>query len=189
MSNFAKRRISNDKVTVGIDPGGQTTGIVAIIGKNLVGHTLCRRDTQPLAQFAVSVGAKVNAIVYDLLNENQSVTVKIEEVVPPKGRVKGKRAAINPGSLIGVSMVYGAILNELASIADHLSPRLAIVLIAPRKHGSTPATLTGQRLHEYMHGRYPQALLPSAPDAKYSDIMRHCRSAYDIAMYPKGKVL
>lgn len=189
-----KQALNPNGWTLGIDPGGQTTGLVLLLNQTFHQHWLVQRGEKPLEDYTITVISEVNAIITELLAANtdtRPIQVKIEQVVPPKGFVKGHRSPLNPGALIGVSMVYGACLAELTAMRDDdETGRLAeIIAVRPSRHGHTPKNLKGEALERFMRANYPAPLLPSRTGSSFGDIGRHCRSAYDIARYPKGKWL
>jgi len=149
-----------ERRVIGCDPGGRYTAVVVVndTGAVLEASTLKRDTDEPDAAWLT----RVVGFIAECRARHPYAPLLLEGVEAPKGFSGGKRAPINPGSLIGVSAVFGAVLVTNPSA----------IVVPPRGHGSRPieeypAELTGRATGEY------------APPA---GTRRHERSAFDIAV-------
>lgn len=84
--------------------------------------------------------------------------VAVEGVVAPNGHM----GQINVGGLLGTAVMLGAVLAYCTASA------VPCVVVPPAGHGSGPGSA------------YPEALR-AKPGGADHDLMRHCRSAWDIS--------
>lgn len=158
-------------ITIGVDPGGRTTAIVAVdtttsepVALILVKNT---GDLLPLpADYLRAVAADVNRMA----SEHGAELVRVEGVTRPSWHVGGKAkgAATNPTGLLGAAQVLGAV------VAATTAP---VEVIPPGRNGSLP------------NARYPVALVgegerrrPGWETRTGTGQLRHARSAYDVAL-------
>lgn len=167
-------------IVLGVDPGGRTVGLVLREGDRLLAHDLLTRGVEPVEAFAQTAAEATLAFLHQHAPSG-AVVARVEQVVAPKGFKHGQRAALNPAHLIGVSVVAGAIALALSGEG------VPVGWVRPAGHGSAPDWLGGTMLWRHMAGRYPAELMPkrkkgAAP--KFTDRLRHARSAWDIAAAP-----
>ena len=145
-------------LVVGIDPGGKNTGLVVRRGQELIGHEVVTSDTPAIGLPSMDYMRAVAAAFYRLVHDRFVDVYALEDVTPPRGFKNGRRDAIQPGSLIGVSAMAGFFLSTIPGV----------VLIPPARNGSRPLT------------SYPPQLV--GPREKTGGgILRHARSAWDVA--------
>ena len=150
---------------VGIDPGSQTTGLVARHGTRLLGYKVIAL-TSTWAAYADSV----EVAAHDLLatcDTTGAPTVAVEDLIDPVGY-----EFVHPRDLIASARLVGYLLRAFPGA----------VLVRPGRHGSG-ALIT-----------YPRELV-TAKEASYADkartwhvakkpgkaTIRHARSAWDVA--------
>jgi len=146
---------------LGIDPGGAQTGLC-----------LVRADGQPVdacviernkeAEQSVYVGEVVAACKEYLVSQPKSL-VAVEGVTTPRSHFRGQVSLINVSGLIGAAVVLGAVLA--------VWPDAFVV----------PPAGNGSGLLE----AYPPMLV-GPREKKGGGWMRHCRSAYDVALAARG---
>lgn len=171
------------KYVMGIDPGGAHTGIVLRKSRTLIGHLLIERAKsktgarEPVEQYALRVADQALALALEA-PKLAVVTFKIERVVPPVWYRNGQRNPVNPANLIDVAIVAGAVAARVATEATAKQVRW----VRPGGHGKTPDVPAGERLDRFMAAKYPAELLPARRGGKYTDGLRHCRSAWDVSL-------
>ena len=156
---------------VGVDPGGRTTGIVAILSGGVVRTATV---TNPGELLPLEVGYLVDVVetVRDMVGgDGSAANLFVEDVKRPSWHVArdAKRgAATDPTGLLATAQVLGAIRAAFPTA----------VLVPPRRNGSKPL------------GAYPEALVSAGERRKPgwqtrvgTGKMRHLRSAWDIATY------
>lgn len=170
----------DDRLILGVDPGGRSTGLVVRRGDRLCHAELLVRKDEPVEWFAERCAATVQRI----LARHEVACTKIEMVTPPRGFKAGKRQPINPAGLIGPALVAGAVAT-----ASWIA-RVPVLWVPPAGHGATPSGLPrGHLLDAWMSQRYPTQVLPRRCGGAYVDNKRHLRSAWDVAGSPASPVM
>lgn len=150
--------------TLGVDPGARDTGLVLVRGDDLLAHAVIHREDR-ISDEEYVCGVLANALSLVNLVGPEDLLVAVESVTPPVGFRDGKRQPINPGSLIATSAVMGAFIawawTEPASVD--------LILVPPAGNGS--AVLAA----------YPPALVGAREAKAAGGILKHCRSAWDVA--------
>jgi len=143
--------------TLGIDPGGKSTGIVVIHGARVLASTVIERPggTSPtLADWSLYRSRVVSVVSQAFVTFAPVVVVGIETVTSPNPH----RGMTNPAGIIDTARVFG----WLEMVVPGYVP------IAPDGHGSAPLST------------YPDALR-GPTEQKGAGWRRHARSAYDVA--------
>lgn len=158
-------------VTVGIDPGGRTTAIIA--ADTTTGEPLALvmvDNTGDLLPLPVDYVRAVANDAQRLADQHNATTVRVEGINRPSWHVGGKAkgAATNPTGLLAAAQILGAV------IATTTRP---VEVIPPGRNGSRPM------------GAYPPALVsdgerrtPGWQTRTGTGKLRHARSAYDVAL-------
>lgn len=159
------------------DPGGAESGIVVRAGSRLLEHALVRLENHD------SWCAYVNdvvATVIELDHEWAAEMVACEDVVPPNPHV-GRRRNARDGEGLNLTNVQGILRTaRVIGALEHAIPD--VVLVRPGGHGKVPEDLPrGRHLDAWMRNEYPAELLPDKDGAAYTDRLRHCRAAWDLA--------
>jgi len=157
--------MSDSILWIGVDPGAARTGLVAMRVEQYVGHALVKRDAEqavwPYIDHVVIVCA---ALIADTSSdEDVNYTLAIEDVVAPRyygGAKDGRPRVTDPAPLLDTAKLIGALM---------MAWRKNAVLIAPGNHGGNPL------------GAYPKQLR-SPREKRGAGKLRHCRSAWDVAM-------
>lgn len=143
-------------LTIGVDPGGRSTGVIAREGNALHWAAILVRDGAELLP-----GPDYFDEVFDGVNDALNSTVlvggyrlAVEGLVHPNGHV----GIANVTGLLGTAMVLGAILSRFPDA----------LVVPPGKHGAAPLTA------------YPEALR-GPREKRGAGRARHARSAWDIA--------
>lgn len=142
---------------VGIDPGGQSTGLVVRHRDTLVAHTTVLRNKRPMGWYLAEI--LDTASEYVSLAANAAVEagdwlVAVEGINDPNPHVR----LTNVRGLIDTATVLGAVLG-----------RWPAVIVPPGGNGSGPL------------GAYPEALRPTRGQGRGRDALRHERSGWDVA--------
>jgi Holliday junction resolvasome RuvABC endonuclease subunit len=155
--------MSPPPVIVGVDPGGQTTGIVVRSGPHYVyGVTVSRK---------VAGGGRLSMVEYlvevldslGLIEESYHPSAyAVEDAIAPNPHV-GR--ITDPGPIIEAAQVLGAVLGLC---------RGAALVIRPARHGAPVAS------RAELEAKYPAELI-GARETKGTGGLRHLRSAWDIA--------
>lgn len=141
-------------LVVGVDPGGKWTGIVAMSDRALVGAcVVTRSDGQSLKSYILEVLEAVGDHVTD------GAVVGAEGIEAPKPYIDGKLRFTNPLPIMETSAVFGAVLGRWPEV----------YVVPPGGNGSAP------------RNAYPAALW-GASEPKGTGILRHARSAHDVAL-------
>lgn len=158
--------------TIAVDPGVGTsdssgTGIVAVNRTSVVTWCLCRQqEREDVDTFA----RRVVDVVHHIRDAHGDWTVVVEDVTPPTGFAKGKRAPINPGSLIGLATVAGVVAYEFDAKR-----------VRPSGHGSAhqghPGISVDDIYPDELCGRRKKPL----GDMDDGGGGQHLRSAWDVA--------
>jgi hypothetical protein len=144
---------------VGVDPGGASTGFVAIDGHGVPIHA-----TLVIADHGVNdayLGEVIDTleVIVDRVNDSLGMPlVALEDVVHPNPHM----GLANMDGLLATAQVLGALRGHL------IASEVALVLVRPGGHGSAPLR------------SYPRQLVGER-ERKGSGRYRHLRSAYDIA--------
>lgn len=144
-------------VVVGIDPGGRQTGIVLLNDRRIEGATVIEKPPGGgLAEYVADVVAEVRGLV----DRHASPTIGVEDLSHPHSHINGKPRVISVDGVIGAAVVLGAILGNWPEA----------VLVPPGHNGDGPLR------------SYPKELVGEREVAGRG-YRRHCRSAYDVALY------
>lgn len=163
---------TTDTVVLGIDPGGRSTGLCLITGREVVLHQVVVNDAEKMLPIALpyihDVLGAMATITADLPRHGHGITIAVEDVVRPSWHMKG-RAAADPSALLATAQILGAVLA--------FDPTMRTVIVRPRGNGSRAL------------GEYPAALV--SPGERRKDgwqtrigtgQLRHARSAFDVAL-------
>lgn len=161
---------------LGIDPGGQTTALVVRSGRTYLDHALIHRKDREWHDYLEAVVMFAGHLEF----EHATEVFACEDVVPPNPHIGRKRGAKNAEGLnltnvqplLDTSFVIGALLYEFRDV----------VLVRPGGHGKTPDLPAGPVLDKYMRENYPAEIVPDRDGAKYTDQLRHARSAWDVSL-------
>ena len=127
----------------------------------LICATTVTRDDRPLAPYLAEIISVVGVLADDAATRgDDDPLVGIEDINPPSPHVR----LINPRGLIDTATVIGAVLGRFSADAW-----VTAVLVPPGGNGSAPLAA------------YPTVLRPTRGQGKGHDVMRHCRSAWDVA--------
>jgi len=140
-------------VIVGVDPGGQDTGIVVRCGDTLLDASLLRRGTDD------TLGAWVRGCVNTverLVKSTQASLVAVESIVQPSWHVRERVISID--GLLWAQAVVGGLLVAFPDA----------ILVPPNGHGAAPLRT------------YPSVIV-GANERRGCGKARHLRSAWDIA--------
>ncbi len=143
---------------IGVDPGGQSTGIVLRQGDRLVrAVTVTRGDDD----FQTYVSEIVEATYRYTTQAPMRPRIAVEDVVPPHWHMNGKASPMNPAHLIGPAIVLGAILGRFGDA----------IVVAPGGNGSQPLAA------------YPELLVGKRETGTFgTGKLRHVRSAWDVSV-------
>lgn len=153
---------------LGVDPGARETGLVVVRGDELIGSDVIRAEGKLDPHNPVDpVYLRALRICLEALLGRAGVghgldAVAIENVAAPNPHLGMTNAA-------GIVAV-GAVVGMLWSWAYDLGDPVPVMLIDTEGHGSS--LLAG----------YPKDLQPTRGQGKGTDILRHARSAYDVAL-------
>jgi hypothetical protein len=147
-------------VIVGVDPGGQETGIVVRCGDTLLDTSLLRRDANDT--LGVWVRSCVNE-VERLVRTSHASLVAVESIVQPTWHVRER--VISIGGLLWAQAVVGGLLVAFPDA----------ILVPPNSHGVSPL------------GTYPRAIV-GPNERRGCGKARHLRSAWDIAAFGERMV-
>jgi hypothetical protein len=150
---------------LGVDPGGRETGLVTVLGDRLIGHAVAIRETkiEPKACIDVFYLQEVLASIATLIAapelEGYLDAVAIEAIDKPNPHM----GITNVAGAIATGAVVGAVTAWASSIG------LRVLLVETAGFGKSllatyPAPLRGER------------------EVKGTGVLRHCRSAYDVAL-------
>lgn len=152
-----------DLVTVGIDPGGRESGLIARRGPNLLAAEIIRRDGEGKLPDAAYLNEVIDAVadVVAAHSEDRRPLIAVEGVNEPSWYLNGQVSPANVGGLMATCMVLGAVLAVFPDA----------VVVRPARHGQMALSA------------YPDGLHPTRGSGKGKDRLRHARSAWDIAQY------
>ncbi|KWW97382.1 hypothetical protein LI90_4354 (plasmid) [Carbonactinospora thermoautotrophica] len=160
-------------VVLGVDPGRRWTGLAVRSGAACLAHRVVERAGDEDGGFrGVGVGpaylAAVLAAVDELAAAHDVDLVAVEGVTRPSWHVRdragGARAAADPTGVLGAAIVLGAVLGH----------RPDAILIPPGHNGDMP-------LYAYPAELVSPAERRNGMNRIGSGLLRHARSAYDIA--------
>ncbi|EGD24683.1 hypothetical protein HMPREF0724_11801 [Prescottella equi ATCC 33707] len=164
-------RPTTDTVVLGIDPGGRSTGLCLIIGRDVVEHQVVVNAAEKMLPIELTYVHEVLGAMATMVERTAlvvDVTIAVEDVVRPSWHMKG-RAAADPSALLATAQILGACVA--------FDPTMRTVLVRPRGNGSRAL------------GEYPTALVSAAERRKDgwrtrigTGQLRHARSAYDVAL-------
>jgi hypothetical protein len=151
-------------IVLGVDPGASyTAAVVRDDDELLLASTFKRPEGMPPVTWAMACVRHVREI---LAQYPQIKLVGVEGIQAPRGFSNGKISMIQPGPLIFMAMVLGAVVSNLDDTHS-------VVIVPAKKNGagdadSYPAALNGKR---------PKDL----PGSNNAGTRRHEKSAWDIA--------
>lgn len=160
---------------VGVDPGGQNTGIVVRRGDQLLYHALCERPGRLSGRAILDPGwldlcaARVRQACREagyFRADGRRVVVAVEGVNSPTGQM----GQIALAGLLGTAAVAAAVIQTVTD----LSPDSEVLVVPPGRHGALPLQC------------YPAELVSDAERRKGlrrvgGGKLKDCRSAWDIA--------
>lgn len=152
---------------LGVDPGARETGLVVIRGGDLLAHAIVIAGEKLDPRNPVDLGylRKVLAGIEELLGSSgvghALDAVAIEAVGAPNPHL----GMTNVAGIVALAAVIGAI----SAWAGDLGDPVPVLLIEPDGHGKDPLRA------------YPPTLV-GPREARGGGILRHCRSAYSIAL-------
>lgn len=154
-------------VMIGVDPGGRDVGMVVRTGDEVIDfvvrQSLAPPNEPPPKEFGWAVCDWVAEARDHALEAGHRVLIAVEGLVVPtgyrKGAASGERSRVRPGAMMGVSMVFGAVT---ATFRDAL-------VVQPGDHG------------QHNLRTYPKELVGPRVTTGTGDILRHARSAWDVA--------
>ncbi|WP_064077827.1 hypothetical protein [Prescottella equi] len=161
----------NAPTVLGIDPGGRSTGLCLIHGRDVLAHETITHDTQHLLPVSRNYLRDVVERVNWMRRFNPLIdpVLAVEDVVRPNWHMNG-RAAADPSALLATAAVLGAVLA--IDSRGH-----TVLQVRPKGNGSRPL------------GAYPAELVSPGERRKPgwqlrigSGQLRHARSAYDVAL-------
>jgi hypothetical protein len=144
---------------IGVDPGHRETGIVVCFGAELVEHAVIVRkgEGMPDQEYLDRVIAAMTEMRRRSLASGQPAPlVGLEGVQAPNPHA----GMTNPTGIIGTAVVFGWVWRAFPDA----------IIVRPQSAGKGPI------------GAYPDELHPTRGDGRGRDKLRHCRSAYDIAL-------
>lgn len=136
---------------VGVDPGGQTTGIVRRTGDRLDHYDLVIRGDSPMADYLQRV---LIAVARAATDRTPKPLLAVEDLTHPNPHL----GVANVAGLLDTAQVLGAVTARWPNRR----------LVAPGGHGS------------HLLAAYPAELV-GARERSGGGRLRHCRSAWDIA--------
>lgn len=152
-------------IILGIDPGGAATGMVLREHAGVHAYAVIERKKLPELDYLRSVAEAIVPLTGHIDH------VAIEGLVAPSPYINGKKQLIRPEHVMNVSVTYGWILSVLVNVLD-LEP----IIVPPNGHGSRHEAL-GLDVRRL----YPAELIGSREGPAGTGILRHARSAWDIA--------
>lgn len=166
----------SDSVVLGIDPGGQFTGVVMRDGRNLLDHAVLRRQKNSIEDYLERVLGEIGSIHARHSLQGKPVTVAVEGLNPPIPHL----GLTNVQGLIDTARILGAI----QATWPHA------VLVEPGGHGSTPDLPKGRILDAWMAQHFPAALLGAREiGGSYTGILKHARSSWDVSLAAERQML
>jgi hypothetical protein len=143
---------------VGIDPGGAQTGVVVMNDDgSYVDHRLIERaELMSWGRYVAWIEDAIAEFSFDSPAQGEPL-VAMEDLSPPSPHM----GLISVKGLLDTARVIGAL---------HYRGGPSMVLVPPGGHGSLPAEA------------YPPELIGPREGRALSGKLRHCRSAWDVAM-------
>lgn len=152
---------------LGVDPGGQSTGMVVRDRDRLVGWHLCSRGHQPIADYIDQLLGMAVDLAHDTADAGGLDLIAIEGLNDPSPHM----GMTSVRGLIDTATVIGALLAWSGIDGDPLG-----LLVDPGGHGSAAEGLGRAGLLAC----YPHQLVGDRED-KGAGRLRHVRSAWDVA--------
>lgn len=153
---------------LGVDPGGAVTGLVVRDGHRLLAHQLVRRRKHNRTDRRDGDYLRwVIDTLNDLAGDHVPQVIACERLVEPNPHL----GLTSVRGLLDTAYVIGAVMHTWPDVR----------LVRPARHGGTPDLPRGPILDAAMRQAYPADLLPTADGTAYTDLARHCRSAWDVA--------
>lgn len=150
-------------IWLGFDPGGRDTGGVLRCGSTLLAYVVKtstagvnKLPTREYVNDVIAWGREETAHHESL---GHQVRVAIENLTVPTGYKHGERAWTPPATIMGVAMVF---MGLAVAFPD-------AVIVPTGRHGQHPLPL------------YPKVLVGPRTTKGTGDLLRHARSAWDIA--------
>lgn len=141
---------------IGVDPGGQATGIVVMDWPDTyVQSFLVLRSRLDLDAYIAAVVEALQAAEDFFPKTGGTPPVAVEDVIEPNPHLN----LVAVRGILDTAQVLGAI---------RWHSRNSLTVIRPRRHGSLPLSA------------YPKQLV-GPTEKKGTGVLRHCRSAWDIA--------
>lgn len=152
-------------VIFGIDPGGAATGLVLRDRDKVLDHAVVERARRHELPYLEDVAEAVTRFA------KRADHIAVEGLTPPSPYINGKKQLIRPEHVMNVSVTYGWVLAVLAVHLDR-----TFVIVQPNGHGSRHEAL-GLDVRRL----YPAELIGHREGPAGTGILRHARSAWDIA--------
>ena len=156
-------------IICGIDPGYRETGICWVdtrreAGSDVIDHAVIRRGFDGIP--ADDLKAYRLAIAGALVAGGSAALYGVEQIKPPNPHVR--RKAIN--------MTYPLITSRVIGWLDVILQGQHVIEVEPGGHG------------QGVLAAYPKVLFGSRTTSGTSDVLRHARSAYDVAHAALGMI-
>ena len=152
-------------IVLGIDPGGAATGMVLRERDTVHAHAVIERRKLTELAYLRAVADAIAPLA------GQIDHVAVEGLVAPSTHIGGKKQLIKPEHVMNVSVAYGYVLSLLVHVLD-LEP----IIVRPDGHGSRHEALSLD-----VRRLYPAELIGPREGPAGTGILRHARSAWDIA--------
>lgn len=151
------------RVAVGIDPGARNTGVVLRVDGKLCGAWDCERLTEPMVPTQSQMLEILDTIDMAAsrgmeLTGGSKPVIAIEDLVPHESNPSMRRKTTAP--LVSTGAIIAVVLMAYPSA----------VRVPPGENGSECFVA------------YPEQLRPKTGKGKGQDALRHCRSAWDVAV-------
>ena len=143
-------------VVLGVDPGLNETGLALRQGDAVLRACVVQRAE---GQEDGAYVTEVAEALAEYAGEHPGLLVCVEGVEEPKWFIQGKARPVNTRGIIGTATVLGAVLGAFPNA----------VIVPPGGNGSAPLST------------YPAALVGPRETTGTSGLLRHARSAYDVA--------
>lgn len=148
-------------VILGVDPGAKETGLALIEGDAVLDHFVASRPrvTDLVDPLYAAYVLKAADVLLDGLTQDLDA-VAIEDLRAPNPHVR----VTNPGPAIAAGVIAGALIGW----ADRRGVR--VVTVSPEGLGSR------------LLATYPKTLVGPRETSGRGGVLRHARSAYDVAL-------
>jgi Holliday junction resolvasome RuvABC endonuclease subunit len=152
-----------EPLILAVDPGARETGIVLVEGDRLLAHAVVRRAS----------GLDEGLIEGEYLRKVTDRLIEMARLLDDERTVVAVEAVEAPNPHLGMTNAAGQIATAAVAgaVAGWAVERgLEVVVVSPARHGSSSIRA------------YPKELQGSREGPAATGILRHCRSAYDVAL-------